>query len=89
MAKAITDVALIGLGAVGAAYLTSVADNFPECRIRVIAAGERAENVEREIQNSDGGRHGQAKQQPRRAVRDEREEEQPLRDAVAERGVRQ
>lgn len=42
MAKAITDVALIGLGAVGAAYLTSVADNFPECRIRVIAAGERA-----------------------------------------------
>ena len=43
MAKAITDVALIGLGAVGAAYLTSVADNFPECRIRVIAAGERAE----------------------------------------------
>ena len=42
MARAITDVALIGLGAVGAAYLTSVADNFPECRIRVIAAGERA-----------------------------------------------
>ncbi len=42
MTKAITDVALIGLGAVGAAYLTSVADNFPECRIRVIAAGERA-----------------------------------------------
>ena len=42
MAKAITDGALIGLGAVGAAYLTSVADNFPECRIRVIAAGERA-----------------------------------------------
>ena len=45
MAKAITDVALIGLGAVGAAYLTSVADNFPECRIRVIAAGERAERL--------------------------------------------
>ena len=40
--KHITDVALIGLGAVGAAYLTSVADNFPECRVRVIAAGERA-----------------------------------------------
>lgn len=47
MAKAITDVALIGLGAVGAAYLTSVADNFPECRIRVIAAGERAERLRR------------------------------------------
>lgn len=45
MAKAITDVALIGLGAVGAAYLTSVADNFPECRVRVIAAGERAERL--------------------------------------------
>ena len=45
MAKAITDVTLIGLGAVGAAYLTSVADNFPECRIRVIAAGERAERL--------------------------------------------
>ena len=45
MAKAITDVALIGLGAVGSAYLTSVADNFPECRIRVIAAGERAERL--------------------------------------------
>ena len=47
MAKAITDVALIGLGAVGAAYLTSVADNFPECSIRVIAAGERAERLRR------------------------------------------
>ena len=43
--KTITDIALIGLGAVGSAYLTSVADNFPECRIRVIAAGERAERL--------------------------------------------
>lgn len=46
--KHITDIALIGLGAVGAAYLTSVADNFPECRIRVIASGERAERLRRD-----------------------------------------
>ena len=41
--KKIENIALIGLGAVGCAYLTTIAEHLSPEKIRVVAAGERAE----------------------------------------------
>ncbi|MDR1884857.1 MAG: ketopantoate reductase family protein [Synergistaceae bacterium] len=43
MVRRIENVALIGLGAIGCAYLGKIAETVPMERIRVIASGERAE----------------------------------------------
>ena len=54
--KKIEDVALIGLGAVGCAYLTTMAERLPMEKIRVIAAGERAERCRQNGMNYNGRR---------------------------------
>lgn len=44
--KTIETVSLIGLGAVGSAYLSKISETLPLDRIRVVADGERAERYE-------------------------------------------
>jgi hypothetical protein len=41
----IETVALVGLGAVGASYLSRISENIPIGRVRVIASGGRASRV--------------------------------------------
>ncbi|MDR3354217.1 MAG: ketopantoate reductase family protein [Synergistaceae bacterium] len=43
LTRKIETVALIGLGAMGCAYLSKIAETFPMDRIRVVASGDRAE----------------------------------------------
>lgn len=47
--KKIENIALIGLGAVGCAYLTTIAEHLSPEKIRVVAAGERAERYRKMV----------------------------------------
>ncbi|MDR1481927.1 MAG: hypothetical protein LBI74_04815, partial [Synergistaceae bacterium] len=48
MIKKIETIALIGLGAMGCAYLSKIAETLPMDRIRVVASGSRAERYRRD-----------------------------------------